>query len=224
MNLKYEKQLNKKGYNIVVGLDEAGRGSWAGPIVAGCVYIPLDFVFSKTDKLLIQQIKDSKKLNPDKRKELYDFITKNFIYAVGVVGSSVIDKIGIGSANKLALKKAVKNLSNSYSSLKFQQMRKYRIDPDYILVDYFNDIGIDDIPVKGIKFGDNKVFSIAAASIVAKVYRDMLMIRMSKKYPQYSFDKHKGYGTRLHMELLVKYGPCMFHRKSYKPICELTKK
>ncbi len=224
MNLKYEKQLNKKGYNLVVGLDEAGRGSWAGPIVAGCVHIPLDFVFSKIDKLLIKQIKDSKKLKLDKREELYDFITKNFIYAVGVVSSSAIDRIGIGKANKLALKKAVKNSFNPSSSLKLRQIRKYKIDPDYVLVDYFNDIGIDDIPVEGIKFGDNKVLSIAAASIVAKVYRDRLMIKMSKKYPQYSFEKHKGYGTKLHKKFLVKYGPCVIHRKSYKPIWELIKK
>ena len=210
MNLQYEKNLNKKGYKNIVGLDEAGRGAWAGPIVAGCVYIPIDLKLSKEDKNLLNQIKDSKKLNYQSREKLYGFITHHFAYAVGEVSPVKIDKIGIGEANRLAFRKAIKNFN-----------RKYDNKPDYLLVDYFGRLGINDIQVEGIKFGDDKVLSIAAASIVAKVYRDRLMLELAKKYTKYDFDKHKGYGTKLHRDNLEKYKPCPIHRKSYKPIQEL---
>ncbi len=206
--MKYEKSLYKKGFKLIVGLDEVGRGAWAGPIVAGCVCIPRDLKLSKADKTLLNQIKDSKKITPKKREELYNFITNNFIWSTGEVSAKEIDKINIGEANKLAFRKAIK---------------KINLEPDYILVDYFSDIGLDDynIVVKGIKFGDNKVLSIAAASIVAKVYRDKKMVRLAKKFPTYSFEKHKGYGTKLHRDSLAKSGVCKIHRTSYKPVANL---
>jgi len=216
MNLNYEKNLYKQGYKLAIGLDEVGRGAWAGPIVAGCVYIPTNLILTNQEQKLFNQIKDSKKLNAAKRAELYDFIITNFLYSTSQINSQRIDKIGIGEANKLVLRQAVKNFS-----------QKYQLKPDYLLVDYFFDLGFsfsenNQITIQGIKFGDNKVLSIAAASIVAKVYRDNLMLKLAKKYPKYHFDKHKGYGTKLHRYHLVRNGVCIVHRLSYKPVQKIN--
>ena len=204
MDFKKEKKLLSKGYKLVAGLDEVGRGAWAGPIVAGVVVFTDDFLDARKDKSFnfFSKIKDSKLLNPDQREELFELITKNFIWSVGEVEAKEIDKIGISEANSLALRRAVENL---------------KLKPDYLLIDYIKNININ-LPTQGIKGGDNKVLSIAAASIVAKVWRDRLMISYHKRFNRWYFNLHKGYGTKLHLERINKYGICSLHRKSFSPI------
>ena len=199
MNLNKEKRLWKRGYKYVVGLDEAGRGPLAGPVVAAAVMI-------KNRKLkikrLLREIKDSKKLNPKKRAELYQFLIKspNMKWGIGRVSEKMIDKINILEATKLAMKKAINNLKT-----------------DYLILDGNFKIDLD-IPQKSIKKGDSKVFSIAAASIIAKVTRDRIMKTYHKKYPEYGFDRHKGYATKFHRQALKKHGPCKIHRMSFGTI------
>lgn len=198
MNLRKEKHLWKKGYKYVAGLDEAGRGPLAGPVVAAAVIISTKLQF-KT-KSLLKEVKDSKKLSPKKREMLYKFLTKepNIEWGIGRVSENMIDKINILEATKLAMRKAVNNLKI-----------------DYLILDGNFKIDLD-IPQKSIKKGDSKVFSIAAASIIAKVTRDRIMKRYHKKYPEYGFDKHKGYATKFHRQVLKKHGPCKIHRMSFR--------
>ncbi len=199
MDLKYERKLIKQGYKVIVGVDEAGRGAWAGPIVAGATMI-----FNTKSKIpkFVYNIKDSKQLSSKKREELFELIKINFIWSVGVVNAKEIDNIGMTKANKLAMRRAVKNLS-------------YK--PDYLLIDYIKDIGLD-ITTEGIKGGDTKILSIAAASIVAKVYRDCLMKKIHQTVSDWGFDKHKGYGTSLHRQHLIDNGVSKHHRLSFAPI------
>ncbi len=199
MNLRKEKHLWKKGYKYVAGLDEAGRGSLAGPVVAAAVMIKNRRLKIKG---LLREIKDSKKLSPKKREMLYKLLIKepNIEWGIGRISENIIDKINILEATKLAMKKAVNNLKI-----------------DYLILDGNFKIDLD-IFQKPIKKGDNKVFSIAAASIIAKVTRDRIMKRYHKKYPEYGFDKHKGYATKFHRQALKKHGPCKIHRMSFRPI------
>lgn len=200
MNLRKEKHLWKKGYKYVAGLDEAGRGPLAGPVVAAAVIISAKLQF-KT-KSLLKEVRDSKKLSPKKREMLYKLLTKepNIEWGIGRVSENMIDKINILEATKLAMKKAVNNLKT-----------------DYLVLDGNFKIDLD-IPQKPIRKGDSKIFSIAAASIIAKVTRDRIMKRYHKKYPKYGFDKHKGYATKFHRQVLRKHGPCKIHRMSFRPI------
>lgn len=210
MNLNREKRLWKRGYKYVAGLDEAGRGSLAGPVVAAAVMIR---VKSKRQsarpqfkaKGLLKEVKDSKKLSPKKREVLYKLLVKepNIEWGIGKVSEKMIDKINILEATKLAMKKAVNNLKI-----------------DYLILDGNFKIDLD-IPQKSIRKGDSKVFSIAAASIIAKVTRDRIMKRYHKKYPQYGFNKHKGYATKLHRTMIKKHGPCKIHRMTFRPIRSL---
>jgi len=195
-HIKEEMQLSEKGFKFVAGIDEAGRGALAGPVVAVAVVMPfLD--------LQIKDVRDSKLLTPKKREKLFDEIIDNCLgYGVGIVDHKIIDKINIYQASRLAMKLAVKNIKS--------------IIPDYLLIDAM-EIEID-IPQKPIIGGDLQSYSIAAASIIAKVTRDRLMRDFHKQYCNYRFDKHKGYGTKQHMEHLNEYGPCKIHRFSYKPI------
>ncbi len=196
-NFNEERKLIKKGYNVVVGLDEAGRGPLAGPVVA-CAFSfsmvevgPRPWVF----------IKDSKQLSAKKREEIYNILVNHpdIIWGIGKVSEKVIDKINILEATKLAMKKAVKNLGNA----------------DFLLID--GNFSIEsDVPQKSVVKGDQKVLSCSAASIIAKVYRDRIMIKYHKKYPQYAFDRHKGYGTYLHRQLIKRHGLCGIHRKTFK--------
>lgn len=202
MDSGWEKKLLNKGYKNITGVDEAGRGAWAGPVVAGAVLFA-DQKF-RGDKMR-NSVKDSKILNSVSRKIIYDYLTANFIWAVGVVGSEEIDQIGIGQANKLAMQRAV---------------AKLKITPGCLLVDYFDDIGLK-IDTRGVKQGDQSVWSIAAASIIAKVYRDQIMLAQHCKYRRWRFDLHKGYGTKLHLIRLKKHGITKIHRQSFKPIKEL---
>ncbi|KPJ71569.1 ribonuclease HII [Parcubacteria bacterium DG_74_3] len=214
-NFKEEKKLKKKGFRVIAGLDEAGRGPLAGPVMAAAVIIR-KFATSNPQFL---EIKDSKKISPPKREILYNFLTKNsnIEWATGKVSEKIIDKINILEATKLAMKKAVINLDNK---LKLTDNRK---NIDFLILDGNMEINCL-IPQKAIKKADNKVFSCAAASIIAKVKRDRLMKRYHKKYFEYGFNAHKGYATKLHREMLEKYGPCKIHRKTFKPVKDTLSK
>jgi ribonuclease HII len=207
---KLERQLFKRGYQVVCGLDEVGRGAWAGPLVAAAT------IGIQNSKLKIKNfgvasgdiiIRDSKTLNHNQRVKAAKWLKKNCHWAIGQVESWEIDAMGLGQANVLVMQRAV---------------AKFKIKPDYFLIDgntyhrYFS-------PSKSIVAGDAKVWCIAAASIIAKVYRDSLMKKLHRQYPQYGFDQHVGYGTKQHKKALKIYGPCVIHRKSYKPIMRLSK-
>jgi len=203
-----EKKLWRKGCKRVACLDEAGRGPIAGPVTAAAATIsPAKFKMQNEKcKILLKEIKDSKKLTAKKREELYKILTKNpgIEWGIAKVSERVIDKINILEATKLAMKRAVKKLKGK---------------PVFLILDGKMKL---DLPIsqKSIIKADEKVFSCAAASIIAKVSRDRIMLRYHKKYPQYGFDKHKGYPTRHHRKMLKKYGPCKIHRKSFKPLKE----
>lgn len=197
----YENEARRQGCNIVAGIDEAGRGAWAGPVVAGLVILP--------DDIFISGLDDSKKLAAKKREALYEEITdKALDVSVGLCNSSVIDKKNILKATYMAMKKAVSNM---------------KMSPDIIFIDGrpVPDMGFSQV---SIVRGDSKSVSIAAASIIAKVTRDRMMEEFSLLYPEYGFEKHKGYGTKLHMKTLDKYGVCPIHRKTFKPVKEVLNK
>lgn len=191
-----EKKLKKK-YSRIAGLDEAGRGPLAGPVVAAAVivrnYPPIDLPW--------REIRDSKKLSAKKREQLCRILTHHpdIEWGIGKVSEKIIDKINILQATKLAMEKAIKNLGKA----------------DFLLLDGNFKIN-STIPQRSIIKGDDKVFSIAAASIIAKVKRDTIMKRMDKRYPEYGFNKHKGYPTKYHGKMLSKHGSCKIHRKSFK--------
>lgn len=188
----FENELYEKGYRVIAGVDEAGRGPLAGPVVAGAVIL-------KKDEY-IEGLNDSKKISPKKRDKLYEEIVNNCIaYSVGIVDNNVIDEINILEATRLAMKKAIKGL---------------KIKPEYLLIDAEKKIDTN-IELNGIIKGDSLSVSIAAASIIAKVTRDRLIENMANQYPQYEFEKHKGYGTALHIQKIKEYGICDIHRKSF---------
>jgi len=205
-NLREEKKLWRKEYKRVAGLDEAGRGCLAGPVVAAATIIKIPNSKFQIPKPL-KEVKDSKQLTPKKRDEFYKILAKhpNIKWGIGRVSEKVIDKINILEATKLAMVKAVKKLKRK---------------PDFLILDGNFKINVD-IPQKSIIKGDEKVFSCAAASILAKVYRDRIMERYDRKFPKYEFKKHKGYGTKFHFKMLKKYGPCKIHRKTFEPIKSL---
>jgi len=194
-NFSEERKLQKKGFKLIAGLDEAGRGPLAGPVVAATVMI-LDY-----KKIKIKGINDSKKLSEKQREYLYKILTKNknIKWGVGIVSEKVIDKINILQASKLAMRKSTKKLN-----------------PDFLLIDGNFKIN-SDILQKSIIKGDSKVVSIAMASIIAKVTRDRIMQKYHKKYPKYGFLQHKGYPTKAHFANLRKLGPCKIHRKTFCP-------
>jgi ribonuclease HII len=196
MNLSYERRLYRRGIKCVAGVDEVGRGPLAGPVVAAAVILPL------AEK--IEGLADSKKLSPKKREELCREIReKALAIGVGRVGHRLIDRLNIGRANLLAMRKAVEKLN---------------IAPDFLLVDGERNRIECPIPQRGISGGDRKCASIAAASIVAKVIRDKIMLRYHEIFPGYKFDRHKGYGTWLHLKNLKELGSCPIHRRSFAPV------
>jgi len=200
LDLEMEKKYFNLGYKLVGGVDEAGRGPLAGPVVAACVVIDENFLIDED----LQTINDSKKLSAKKREKLFSLIKeKALAVEIGVIDNRVIDKVNILQASFLAMKKAIDNLP---------------VSPDYILLDGGFKIPKLDKPQSAIIKGDSSVFAIAAASIIAKVSRDYLMQEIDKKYPQYNFAKHKGYGTKLHLEKIKEHGPCPLHRFSFRPI------
>ncbi len=198
-NLKYEKEAYKLGFNLVCGVDEAGRGPIAGPVVAAAIILPKEY---KLDGLT-----DSKKLSEKKRKYFYDILIKEAIsYSISVIDQNVIDKINILEATKLAMIEAIDGLN---------------IKPDFILIDA---VDLKKINSRSIIKGDVFSISISAASILAKVTRDEIMYKLDKLYPEYEFKKHKGYPTKKHLELINKYGVNKIYRKSYKPVMEVIKR
>ncbi len=192
--LDIETELWSAGYNFIAGLDEVGRGSFAGPVVVGAV------IFSPNVKLP-DGIRDSKLVTPKKRKELSKQIQELALcFALGQSSVEMINKVGIGKATQIAFYNAVKSLIKI---------------PDYLLIDAFFINNIDKNMQKPVKDGDKICMSIAAASIVAKVYRDELMEKLSEQYPQYGFAKHKGYGTHEHREAIKAHGLSDMHRTSF---------
>lgn len=207
LDLKTEQQYFELGHNFIGGVDEAGRGPLAGPVVAACVVIDKNFKIDSDDLALVA---DSKKLSAKKREKLFSIIKdKVLAVEIGVVDNLTIDKINILQASFLAMRRAIKKL---------------KIEPDYILVDGNFKIPKLEKPQSAIIGGDAKVFCIAAASIIAKVSRDWLMSEIDKEYPDYEFSKHKGYGTKLHFAKIAELGPCPQHRFSFSPIKEMDKK
>ena len=189
--LQYEKKLIQDGYTLIAGMDEAGRGPLAGPVSVGCCIMNLDDI--------IDGINDSKKLTPLKREKLFDIIKeKSIAYSIVDVDCDEIDKINILNATKKGMKIALDNINPK---------------AEFLLVDAVkDDFGIPYMP---IIHGDALSYSIAAASVLAKVHRDELMRKYAEIYPEYGFEKHKGYGTKLHIEMLKKYGPCPIHRQTF---------
>jgi len=220
VNFNEEKNIWHKGYERVVGLDEAGRGPLAGPVVASAVMVR-QFKISN----LKFKINDSKKISAKNREKIYEILINHpdIRWGIGIVSEKVIDKINILEATKLAMQKAIINLQNNFS-LSYNGRRKEgkSLNVDFLLIDGNFSLQAE-VPQKSIIKGDQKVFSICAAGIIAKVTRDKVMEKMHKKYPNYGFHKHKGYGTSLHIKNLQKFGPCKIHRKSFFPVSALAK-
>ncbi|OHA61849.1 MAG: ribonuclease HII [Candidatus Wildermuthbacteria bacterium GWA2_46_15] len=215
-SLTEEKRLWRKGFRAVAGLDEAGRGPLAGPVVASAVAI-------ENCKLKIENFKgvrDSKKLSFSQRKKLYKIITRcpEIKWGIGVVSNKIIDKINILEATKLAMERAIINLEKK---LKIGRSKKSTIvgKIHWLILDGNFTLNTN-TPQKPIVKADEKVFSCAAASILAKVTRDRIMRRYHRRYPRYRFDLHKGYPTRLHIKLLKKCGPSKIHRLSFRPVIQ----
>lgn len=201
-----EEKLFKKGYKIIAGIDEAGRGPLAGPVVAAAVVFSIDSV----KELIKIGVRDSKALPSKKRNYLYDIITERCLdWAAGIVSEVVIDEINILEATKLAMKMAVEKL---------------KIQPDFLLIDGRHTIDSCHISQLAIPKADQYIFSVSAASIIAKTTRDRILIEFDREYPGYGFAKHKGYGTKLHMETLEMKGPCKIHRKSFRPVGKMISK
>lgn len=195
--LRLEQKLWQAGYQAVVGLDEVGRGSWAGPVVAAAVIFPAKFKLCGE----LKQLRDSKQLSAEKRKKLAKLIKKVAqTHSTCQIGVSTINRVGIKRAAEYAMRKAIRLL---------------KIPPDYHLIDAFYLKYICKHDQTGIIKGDAKIASIAAASILAKVYRDRLMVKLHREYPNYGFHRHKGYGTRLHQERIKKFGLCPLHRSVF---------
>ena len=193
-NLKsIEEELYEKGFKNICGIDEAGRGPLAGPVVVAGVIMPQDS--------MIEGVNDSKKISEKKREKLYDIIIQEAIsYSVAIIGQDIIDEINILNATKKGVTQVVDEL---------------QIKPDLIEIDALEHINTRGIPYESIIKGDAKCYNIAAASIIAKVTRDRIMRQWDEIYPQYGFIAHKGYGTAKHMEAIRQYGLCPIHRRSF---------
>lgn len=190
---KIENEIYKTGVQTICGIDEAGRGPLAGPVVVAAVIMPKDS--------FIEGVNDSKKVSEKKREALYEQITNEAIaWGVGIIDQKEIDKINILNATKKGLTTAIKEL---------------KVKPDRIIVDALDKIDTLGIPYTPIIKGDAKCYSIAAASIIAKVTRDRIMRQWDEIYPMYGFEKHKGYGTAMHMQAIREYGLCPIHRRSF---------
>lgn len=202
LNLKKEeKALYEKGIVSICGIDEAGRGPLAGPVVVACSLMPKDS--------MIEGVNDSKKIAEKKRERIYEEIIKEAIaYGVGIINQEEIDRINILNATKKGLTIAIKELEEK---LEKQNLKR----PEVILVDALTGINTLGIPYKSIIHGDAISYSIACASIIAKVTRDRIMKQMDEIYPQYGFAKHKGYGTAAHMQAIRENGLCPIHRRSF---------
>ena len=192
----HEQRLYKLGYQHIAGIDEAGRGPLAGPVVAAACILPCDF--------LLSHLNDSKQLSSKQRDELFAEITSDsrIVYGIGIVSVDRIEEINILRATFEAMQESVVKLSRR---------------PEYLLIDG-NQLPAFNYPKEGIVHGDAVSISIAAASIIAKVTRDRIMIEEAARWPQYGFAQHKGYGTAQHLDAIRQLGPCPFHRKTFEPI------
>jgi ribonuclease HII len=205
LRLREEQRAWKSGYNLVGGMDEAGRGPLAGPVVAACVAIG---PASKCPNALLKRLKDSKMLTPRRREEIFNEIIAVFNnIGIGIADHSAVDRLNVLGATWLAMRRAVRALPKA---------------PDYILVDGLFTVPRIKVKQKAIVHGDRQVATIAAASIVAKVTRDRIMERLHKRYPVYNFQRHKGYGTKEHLAMLKKYGPCPIHRLTFAPVARIA--
>lgn len=241
-----EKELVEQGYAFVIGVDEAGRGPLAGPVVAAAALLrnnqlPSTKIQTTTNdqnpnnqnkedlpntKYQIQDtnmwdlVRDSKKLSEKQREKVFDFVCENFHVGVGICDHKTVDRINILEASFLAMKKAIADLVHNKSKV---ESLKTKVDENIIIIVDGNkkipNFSMEQMAVVG---GDRIVKSISAASIIAKVTRDRMMISMHEKYPVYGFDQHKGYGTKLHMDALKKHGPCEIHRQSFAPVSEIV--
>lgn len=228
---KIEEALWKEKWDFVIGVDEAGRGPLAGPVVASAVMLKKNFqtlssrqmeisnneTLNKEEKKrkkynsnLWDLVRDSKTLSEKQREQSYKFVKENFYIGIGICSEKTIDRINILEASFLAMKSAINDLRTKNRNLEFGKCK--------ILVDGNKQIPNFSGEQAAIVQGDKKVKSIAAASIIAKVTRDKIMKEYNMKYPNYGFTKHKGYGTKIHMEALQKFGPCKIHRQSFKPV------
>jgi ribonuclease HII len=202
-DIKLEQKLWKEGYDIVVGIDEVGRGPLAGPVGAGAVVI-------RPDTEILELVRDSKTLSEKQRNEVYEQIKESvYGYGVGMVSEREIDEIGIQSAVQKAMVLALEQVEKMIE-------RK----AEYLIIDGTNVELLGEYPTMKISKGDLHHYSISAASILAKVDRDNLMIKYAKEFPNYGFERNMGYGTKEHMDALKKFGPCKIHRRSYKPVNE----
>ena len=199
-NLEYEKKLYSEGYKLIAGIDEVGRGPLVGPVVTACVLLPMNFK--------LECLTDSKKLTEKKREAFFDIIMEQALsVGIGIMDESIIDKVNIYEATKLAMYDAIK---------------KSKIKPDFLLIDAMK-LEDTDIPSLSIIKGDLKSISISAASVIAKVTRDRMMDELHEKYPMYNFKKNKGYPTKEHVEAIEKYGIINEHRKTFNPVSKYVK-
>lgn len=202
-NWKYERELYKQGIKYIGGVDEVGRGPLIGPVVAACCVLPKDFC--------LEGLTDSKKVSEKKRNNFYDYIVENSIaYSVGIVSPEEIDEINIYEASRKAMMIAIKEVQD-------------KINLEHVLVDAMPLPDLN-IPFTSIIKGDLKSISISAASIIAKVTRDNMMIELDKKHPKYGYAKHKGYPTKAHIEAINKYGLIEGYRKTYGPVKDVLEK
>lgn len=193
-----EKALEAQGYRLIAGVDEAGRGSLAGPVVAAALILP-----DQLKAPWLELVKESKLLPATKRELLFDYLNEVAVsVGTGVVGPEVIDAEGIVKATRMAMKLAIEALSPP---------------PEFLLIDY---LPLPEVPLpqKGVTYGDSLCFSIACASIIAKVSRDRLMVELDKRYPGYGLAQHKGYGTEQHLSCLQRLGFSPIHRQSFRPV------
>ena len=206
LGLDVEENLWREGYDIVAGLDEVGRGSWAGPVVAAAVVLPPDGTESD---VTLCEVHDSKQLTPAQRERLYPLIQEvSLAVGVGLASPEEVDALNVLEATRLAMSRAVQQMDSQ---------------PDYLLLDHLTLPELS-LPQRPIPHGDSLVLSIAAASIVAKVFRDRLMVNLSLAHPGYDFEHNKGYGTLKHREALSQLGPCAAHRRTYRPIAKLVER
>ncbi len=199
-DFSYESEIIARGFERVAGVDEAGRGPLAGPVVAAAVILPRGFSCEGLD--------DSKKMTRNRREIVYERLVSDegVVWAVGVVDAAKIDELNILRATHVAMGEAVDGLV---------------VRPDMALVDGLRVKGLS-VEHEALVKGDGKSLSIAAASVIAKVTRDRMMERMDEEFPEYGFVRHQGYGTREHLEALKKHGPCRYHRRSFEPVSQLT--
>lgn len=196
-NREFEEELEQKGIKYIAGVDEVGRGPLVGPVVTACVILPTGYT--------LEGLTDSKKLSLKKREMYFDIIMKEALsVSIGIKDEKVIDEVNIYEATKLAMYDAINNS---------------KIKPEHVLIDAMKLEKLD-IPSTSIIKGDFKSITIAAASVIAKVTRDRMLVELDKKYPEYGFKKNAGYGTRQHIEAIEKYGIIPEHRKTFKPVSD----